>query len=136
MTKPKCLTQAQIQLLRRYIHFVGKELVKLSESEKLPDQWDQLNFSSFTMAAQQAVYDSMAEINLLPKQGEKSDIHCQFSCDHTCTLVGHAFESVRFLNQCMEHGIVKSAVEGDPQFNDLEVHLNTALSNLKLRKGG
>lgn len=54
---------------------------------------------------------------------------CQFSCEHTCTLVGHAHEAIRFLNQCMEHGIVKTAVEQDPQFKALleQMKLTTEL---------
>lgn len=50
---------------------------------------------------------------------------CQFGCEHTCTLVGHAVESLRFLNQCLEHGIVASAVEGDPEFLKLAVQMRT-----------
>jgi len=44
---------------------------------------------------------------------------CQYACDHDCTLIGHAYEAMKFLNQCLEHNIVRSAVEEDPNYGKL-----------------
>lgn len=48
---------------------------------------------------------------------------CQFACKHECTLMGHAYEAIRFLNQCLEAGIVRSAVEETPQYRDLNIEI-------------
>lgn len=64
---------------------------------------------------------------------EENPVVCQFSCEHDCTLVGHAHEAIRFLNQCLEHGIVKSAVEGDPKFADLLKELTNLHNHLEGR---
>lgn len=60
---------------------------------------------------------------------------CQFGCEYECTLVGHAYESIRFLNQCLDHGIVKSAVEEDPRYVDLLVEIVRLKENLLKRLG-
>lgn len=49
--------------------------------------------------------------------------HCQYECEHECTLIGHAHEAIRFLNQCLENGIVKSAVEANEKFPDFLMQL-------------
>lgn len=59
---------------------------------------------------------------------------CQFACEHNCTLVGHAYEALRFLNQCLEHGIVKTAVEGDPDYNGLWREFGKFMATIKQRE--
>lgn len=60
------MTLRQLQLLRRYLLIVSSELQTMATSEKLPDEWGNISLSSYTIAAQAAVYDLMAEDGLLP----------------------------------------------------------------------
>lgn len=74
-------------------------------------------------------YEYMRD-NPPPTTGKKKNpVACEFACERDCTLVGHAYEAVRFLNQCLENGIADSAVEEDPNYNRflLEVAKNQQL---------
>lgn len=69
-----------------------------------------------------------------PAQPTGGKLVCQFACEHECTLVGHVQDAVHFLNECLENGIVKSAVEGDPEYQDMWFEIGKMMGLLKTRE--
>lgn len=60
---------------------------------------------------------------------------CSYACGGDCTLVGHAYKAIQFLNECLEHGIVQSAVEGDPKYTAMNLELAKLSMHLLRRIG-
>lgn len=68
----------------------------------------------------------------VPLEGEGKPV-CQYACEHDCTLVGHTYEAMRFLNQCLEQGIVKTAVEEDPDYTKFLTEVSKTMVLLRER---
>lgn len=63
------MTQKQLNSLRRLLNLVGHELQTMATSDKLPDQWGELNLTSYTLQAMAAVWNQLVDDKIIPPRG-------------------------------------------------------------------
>lgn len=96
----RVITKKQTDILRRLLHIVGQELQTMAKSDKLPDQWGELNLTSYALEAQKAVYNLMVADGLLP--GLPSTADGTAACGHKAYRAGYCGE-ISCTNYVVKH---------------------------------